>query len=173
MRDYEVDIEVAKQYIGYPNNYFRSIFESFAPGLWDNVPCSEIACCFSYLAGNVSKIYVSNYAEGLKNLYLSNNRFGHTPMLGAFVWFTYGSGTPEHTGRVIDFDSTTITTIEGNVGGGVVKRTYPIDSSLIYGYGYPLYTDEDIPVPDPPDPGPTPSVKSHLKVWMMTRRIPF
>lgn len=169
MKDYEADIAVAEQYLGYGNSYFASIFEEFAPGMWDGVPCSEIACCFSYLAGNLSKIFVSNYAEGLVNLYQQNGRFGYTPELGAFIWFDYGNG-PEHTGRVVDINGSTITTIEGNTNGGYVNKFYyDVSSPLIYGYGYPLYTDEEMPDPGPgpdpgPDPEPTPTTK---KKWLI------
>ena len=161
------------QYIGYPNSYFESIYREFA-GNWDGVPCSEIACCFSYLAGNLSKIYVSNYAEGLVDLYQQNGRFGTTPQPGAFIWFDYHDGNgPSHTGRVaaVDTENGIITTVEGNVGGIVRRLTYSIDYAYIYGYGYPNYTDEEMPDPPGPGPGPIPGEKKKMPVWMMTRRI--
>lgn len=147
MTDVEADIAQAEALIGYPNSYFYPICEEFAPGMWDNVPCSEIACCISYMAGNLSKIYVSNYAQGLVNLYQANNRFGNVPQLGAFIWFDYGDGNgPSHTGRVVDIDTANgiIYTVEGNVGGIVRRLSYVIGSSLIYGYGYPNYTGQQI-----------------------------
>lgn len=157
MKDYEADIACARSYIGYGNAYFESIFDEFARGMWDGVPCSEIACCFSYLAGNLNKILVSNYAQGLVDLYSNAGRFGHTPELGAFIWFDYGDGNgPSHTGRVVDYDDYTVYTVEGNVGGIVQALSYPRDSYLIYGYGYPYYTDEEMPGPSPPGPQPGP-----------------
>ena len=144
MTDVEKDISVMQEYIGYPNEYFHSIFDEFAPGMWDYVPCSEIACCWSYMAGNLEKIYVSNYAEGLYNLYRANGRFGSTPQPGAFIWFQYGSNTPEHTGRVVKIENGVVYTIEGNVGGIVQALSYPIDSWYIFGYGYPNYTNQQM-----------------------------
>ena len=169
MRDYEADIAKALSYVGYSDNYFHSIWSEFATG-WDGEECSEIACCISYKAGNLSKILVSNYAQGLVDRYQAAGRFGYTPALGAFVWFQYGSGTPEHTGRVVGIDGSIITTIEGNTNGGYVNKFYyDVSSPLIYGYGYPLYTDEEMPDPGPgpgpgPDPEPTPTTK---KKWLI------
>lgn len=146
MTDVEADVAQAEALVGYPNSYFAPIFAEFS-SLWDGVPCSEIACCISYMAGNLSKIYVSNYAQGLVNLYQANGRFGNVPQLGAFIWFDYGDGNgASHTGRVVDIDTANgiIYTIEGNVGGIVRRLSYAINSSLIYGYGYPNYTGQQI-----------------------------
>lgn len=144
MTDVEKDIEIAYSVIGYPNSYFAPIFAEFS-SLWDGVPCSEIACCISYMAGNLSKIYVSNYAAGLVSLYQQHNRFGHTPQKGAFIWFDYGDGAgPSHTGRVVNVENNIVYTIEGNVGGIVRALTYSINDPTIYGYGYPEYTGQQI-----------------------------
>lgn len=145
MKDYEADIDQAIKYLGLPNWYFREIFGKFASS-WDDVPCSEIACCVSFEAGNLSKIYVSNYAEGMYRLYDAAGRFDHAPKLGDFIWFDYGAGVPEHTGRVIAIDNVNnlITTIEGNTNGGYVNQfTYSINDPTIFGYGHPNYTDEE------------------------------
>lgn len=145
MKDYEADIDQAIKYLGLPNWYFKEIFGKFSSA-WDDVPCSEIACCVSFEAGNLSKIYVSNYAEGMYQLYNAAGRFDHTPKLGDFIWFDYGAGVPEHTGRVIEIDSVGgyITTIEGNTNGGYVNKfTYSINDPTIFGYGHPNYTDEE------------------------------
>lgn len=143
--DVQADIEMMNSVIGYPNSYFFPICEEMMPGLWDNVPCSEIACCISYMAGNLSKIYVSNYAQGLVNAFQAAGRFGTVPMLGAFIWFDYGDGQgPSHTGRVSAVENGVVYTVEGNVGGIVRSLSYPVGSSLIYGYGYPNYTGQQI-----------------------------
>lgn len=145
MKDYEADIDQAIKYLGLPNWYFRDIFGKFSSS-WDNVPCSEIACCVSFEAGNLSKIYVSNYAEGMYRLYDAAGRFDHTPKLADFIWFDYGAGVPEHTGRVIEIDNVNnlITTIEGNTNGGYVNKfTYSINDPRIFGYGHPNYTDQE------------------------------
>lgn len=145
MTDVQADLDMMQSVIGYPNSYFYPICEEMMPGLWDNVPCSEIACCISYMAGNLSKIYVSNYAQGLVNAYQAAGRFGNTPMPGAFIWFDYGDGQgPSHTGRVHRIENGIVYTVEGNVGGIVQALSYPVGSSLIYGYGYPNYTGQQI-----------------------------
>lgn len=138
MNDIDRDIQMAKSVIGKSNEYFKDIWLDFASG-WDNAPCTEIACCISYMAGNLSKIYVSNYAEGLANMYITNNRFSREAKLGDFVFFDYGTGIPNHTGRVIDVTSEMIITVEGNIDNTVVRREYYKDSYFIYGYGHPLY----------------------------------
>ena len=143
MTDREKDVAMAKSLIGKPNNYFKPIWQEFATG-WDGASCSETACCISYLAGNLDKIYVSNYAAGLVSRFKLNGRFGHDPALGAFIWFDYHDGNgPSHTGRVVGVYPTSVKTIEGNINNQVVSRTYYRDSAYIYGYGYPNYTDED------------------------------
>lgn len=150
MSQVQKDIETAKSLIGKSNNYFKDIWEEFASG-WDGQPCSEIACCISYLAGNIDTIPVSNYAEGLVNKFKELNQFGFKPSLGAFVFFTYDQFTgepriPEHTGRVINISDGMITTVEGNINREVVERSYYSDSTLIYGYGYPAYDEITLPV---------------------------
>lgn len=155
--DVQNDVAAALDVVGWPNSDFYYYWTHYVSGglPWDGESCSEIACCISYFGGNLSKIYVSNYAEGMYNLYLANNRFGHTPSLGAFIWFDYGAGVPEHTGRVVAIDNNagTITTVEGNVYNYVAEFTYSINDPTIFGYGYPNYTDQPTPPPTPPTPG--------------------
>lgn len=155
MTDVEADVQMAYDVIGWANSDFYQYWIQFAGGLpWDGYECSEIACCISYLAGNVSKIYVSNYAQGLVNLYQANNRFGHVAQKGAFIWFDYGDGNgPSHTGRVVDVSNGIVTTVEGNVYNYVAMFTYPEYSPIIYGYGYPNYDNQPVPTP-PPTPAP-------------------
>jgi hypothetical protein len=153
--DVDADCDMMQQVLGWPNADFYTIWLQFSGGLpWDGQSCSEIACCISYLAGNVSKIYVSNYAEGMARLYQANGRFGTTPSRGAFIWFDYDhDGIPDHTGRVYDVSNGIITTVEGNVYSYVAQFTYSVNDPSIYGYGYPNYDFDPVPVPPGPDPG--------------------
>ena len=82
-------------------------------------------------------------------------------------------GNSNHTGLVYKVDDTTVYTIEGNTsgatgvvanGGCVCKKSYPIGSSLIAGYGRPKYNDgftdgeiraEDKPAIEQEAPKPT------------------
>lgn len=172
MTDVEADVAMMQTYTGYNNSYFYPIWTQFAAGeLWDGESCSEIACCMSYLAGNISKIYVSNYAQGLASLFQSAGRFGSTPAVGAFIWFDYDNdGVPDHTGRVMSITGSNIHTFEGNVGGMTVQRDYAVGTSYIYGYGYPNYDNQ--PIPEPPDPPapPAPGGKHYLPFWRHKRR---
>lgn len=153
--DVDADCEMMMSVIGYPNSWFYPKWVQFASGaLWDGQSCSEIACCISYMAGNLSKIYVSNYAQGLADLFRANGRFGSTPSRGAFIWFDYdGDGVPDHTGRVYEIlQDGTIHTVEGNVGGLVRELYYAPGTSYIYGYGYPNYDNDPMINPDDPTP---------------------
>lgn len=155
MTEAQADVQAALDVVGWANADFYYYWINYvANGLpWDGQSCSEIACCISYFGGNLSRIYVSNYAEGLVNLYRAHNRFDNTPQLGDFIFFTYGSGLPEHTGRVVDISNGIITTVEGNVLTYVAQFYYPVDSPYIYGYGHPDYSDSPVPTPPTPTPG--------------------
>lgn len=143
----ERDVQVAESVIGKSNDFFKPIWNEFAAGYgWDGAPCSEIACCISYMAGNLDIIPVSNYAQGLVDKFKKAGMFGHEPVVGAFVFFDYKDGNGfSHTGRVIAVTGDYITTVEGNIGGKVVKRDYRKDTYYLGGYGYPDYNRVDIP----------------------------
>ena len=140
MTEREKDVEKALELIGKPDEYFKAVWAEFDPGYgWDGAECSEIACCISYLAGNIDTIPVANYAELLCNKFKNMGRFGKDPHAGDFIFFGYG--TPEHTGRVVNVTDYTITTVEGNVSDHVAKRYYARSNDWIYGYGYPEYAE--------------------------------
>lgn len=141
MTNVERDVQMAESVIGKPNDFFKPIWLEFASAYgWDGAPCSEIACCISYMAGNLDLIPVSNYALGLVEKFKAAGMFGHEPAVGAFIFFDYKDGNGfSHTGRVIGYDDHIVTTVEGNIGGKVVKRNYSRDAYLIGGYGYPDY----------------------------------
>ena len=159
MTDRERDIQIAESLVGKPNDFFKNIWLEFASAYgWDGAPCSEIACCISYMAGNLNKILVSNYAAGLVNKFKQAGIFGHEPAIGAFIWFDYKDGNgPSHTGRVIDVQGNYVFTIEGNIGGKVVRRSYLKDTYYIYGYGYPGYDDKPEQTQQTTEPEPTPT----------------
>lgn len=164
--------------IGWANSDFYNDWMSIDPNhIWDGQSCSEIACCITYYAGNKSisyvnsKIYLSNYAQGLVNLFQQHNRTATTPILGAFVWFDYGDGEGiSHTGRVVGMDANNIYTVEGNVGGRVVARTYPLNSPYIALYGWPNYDNQPVPDPPTPDP-PTPGFTAYKPYFRHQRRM--
>lgn len=166
--DVDADCDMMLDLVGYPNSWFYNKWIQFASGAaWDGESCSEIACCVSYMAGNISKIYVSNYAQGLISLFRANGRYGNSPSRGAFIWFDYdGDGIGDHTGRVYNVDNGIVYTFEGNVGGLTVLRQYYINDPTILGYGYPNYDNDPAPVP----PEPTPPKATYLPYWRHKRR---
>ena len=92
--------------------------------------------------------------------YKDEGRFGSYPVKGAQIYFkNTDTGNIVHTGIVIGFTDTTVTTIEGNSGYGGVGGTWCIEydrsSSRIFGYGYPKLRDLVVPDgPVPADPAP-------------------
>lgn len=81
-------------------------------------------------------------------------RSAYTPKPGDIVYFStgqYPSGGG-HVGIVEKVQGGRVYTIEGNTsgasgvvsnGGGVARKSYPLDYSSIYGYGNPKYETED------------------------------
>lgn len=159
MTDRERDVETAYSVVGQTNDFFKPMWLQFAPEYgWDGAPCSEIACCISYMAGNVNKIPISNYAAGLVAKFKAAGMFGKEPAVGAFIFFDYHDGNgPSHTGRVVAIKNGKVYTVEGNIGGKVVERSYIDGHAYIYGYGWPAYKQEEKPEPEPePEPEPKP-----------------
>jgi hypothetical protein len=62
---------------------------------------------------------------------------------GDLIFFDWNrDGTPDHVGIVLSSDRYSVNTIEGNAGespGKVKQNIYSISSTMIYGYGIPLY----------------------------------
>ncbi|MFJ4852384.1 CHAP domain-containing protein [Streptomyces sp. NPDC088730] len=74
----------------------------------------------------------------------ARDRWSEYPAIGSQVFFGPGGGS--HTGLVVGYDATTITTIEGNTntsgsaeGDGVYRKTRQRRAAYVYGYGYPAY----------------------------------
>ena len=86
------------------------------------------------------------------NYYIANKQYytrATKPQVGDQIFFG-NVGSSNHTGLVYKVDDTTVYTIEGNTsgsagvisnGGGVFKKSYPRNYSLIAGYGRPNYND--------------------------------
>lgn len=96
-------------------------------------------------------------------MYFRNAGQFHTagPQPGDQIFFTYSPGEVSHTGVVESVSGTTVTTIEGNTSDSVGRRSYPINSGTIYGYGRPDWSlldgvsDEDTAEdPEPVSPAP-------------------
>lgn len=93
--------------------------------------------------------------------YKAKGQVGTAPKLGAQIFFGKSQSELQHTGLVVDFDDTSVYTVEGNTGAKVnevKKKKYARNNSNIFGYGYPAFDDVDIePVKPTPTPTPTPT----------------
>ena len=64
----------------------------------------------------------------------------YEPTPGTIMFFDWeGDGVTDHTGIVQKCESGTVYTVEGNSGDECKQRSYPVGSSVIYGYGIPAY----------------------------------
>lgn len=154
--DVDADVQMMQDHLGYPNSWFNAnAWEDFAnPPPWDGESCSEIACCISYLAGNLSTIFVSNYAEGLWRLFDNAGRYytrTQGGQVGDFIWWDYDfDGIPDHTGRIMAIDPDgTIHTFEGNVTSVTITRPFSPNDPTIFGFGRPDYRYAPSPTPHP------------------------
>lgn len=63
-----------------------------------------------------------------------------TPEAGHIIFFDWeGDGLTDHVGIVERVENGTVYTVEGNSGDACRQNSYPIGSSVIYGYGIPAY----------------------------------
>ena len=64
----------------------------------------------------------------------------YEPQAGDLIFFDWGSdGSIDHVGIVEKCENGTVYTVEGNSGDACKQQSYPVGSSLIYGYGCPTY----------------------------------
>lgn len=64
-----------------------------------------------------------------------------TPAIGHQIFFKDSKGKIIHTGIVYKVDKTKVYTIEGNKSDSVKKCSYNLNSTKIYGYGCPYYSE--------------------------------
>ena len=66
----------------------------------------------------------------------------YEPQPGDIVYFRHDSETDSHHVGIVEFvENGILHTIEGNSGGIVKRRKYPLDADRIMGYGTPAYPD--------------------------------
>lgn len=80
------------------------------------------------------------YCQTIANNFMAIGQWGdrgYTNIVaGDTIFFDWqGDGHTDHIGLVIGTDGTNVYTVEGNAGDAVKLRSYPIGSSVIYGYG--------------------------------------
>ena len=64
----------------------------------------------------------------------------YEPQAGTIIFFDWESdGETDHVGIVEKCENGTVYTVEGNSNDSCRQKTYPVGSSLIYGYGVPAY----------------------------------
>ena len=63
----------------------------------------------------------------------------YKPAPGDIIFFTWSGGPLQHVGIVEKCNGKVVTTIEGNSTDACRRRTYPVGSSCIAGYGTPAY----------------------------------
>lgn len=84
------------------------------------------------------------YCQSVANWFQSNGRWGDRNftdlVAGDTIFFDWeGDGHTDHIGLVIGRDESKVYTVEGNSGDAVKCCSYPIGSSVIYGYGLMNY----------------------------------
>ena len=84
------------------------------------------------------------YCQTIANNFKANGQWGNRSYInvvaGDTIFFDWqGDGHTDHIGLVIGTDGTNVYTVEGNSGDAVKVKSYPIGSSVIYGYGLMNY----------------------------------
>lgn len=84
------------------------------------------------------------YCQTIANNFMAIGQWGnrgYTDLVaGDTIFFDWqGDGHTDHIGLVIGTDGTNVYTVEGNSGDAVKVKSYPINSSVIYGYGLMNY----------------------------------
>ena len=81
-----------------------------------------------------------NGAQGFKDRGQWADR-NYEPAPGTIIFFDWEcDGVTDHTGIVQKCENGTVYTVEGNLSDSCRTKTYPIGSSVIYGYyGIPVY----------------------------------
>ena len=115
------------------------------------------ACFTSYIAAECGCIQSgicprSALVDDWISFYKKQHRWAgrnYKPHSGDFILFDWeGDGAPDHIGIVESCDGKTVYTIEGNSRDVCRRKSYPVGSGLIYGYGCPNYSGKDTKAPE-------------------------
>lgn len=101
--------------------------------------------------------FSAGYFRSHGQFYTSN------PKPGDQIFFGSSISDCTHTGIVEKVDGSTVYTIEGNTSNRVARRSYPLNSRNIVGYGRPKYDAEESN-PTPVNPTPQPDKPTTLDV---------
>lgn len=141
---YARDLRNAGYYNGNKNGYaWCDVFVDWCfYKAWGKTIGQQLQCQTGNLGASCT--YSSQYYKNKGQFHKSN------PQPGDQIFFGIGSNVA-HTGLVYKVDKTKVYTIEGNTssasgvvanGGGVFKKSYPLNYNKIYGYGRPKYNDD-------------------------------
>lgn len=115
------------------------------------------ACFTSYIAAECGCIQSgicpkSALVDDWISFYKKQHRWAgrnYKPHSGDFILFDWeGDGAPDHIGIVESCDGKMVYTIEGNSRDVCKRKSYPVGSGLIYGYGCPNYSGKDTKIPE-------------------------
>ncbi|MFI7124771.1 CHAP domain-containing protein [Nonomuraea sp. NPDC050153] len=140
-------IELLQRQLGYADNGSSTKFgEWYGSTVEFDADYSSAPWCDMYLSWAAHKLgyqaWIGQFAWTVAHAkwFKEQHAWGKVPTPGALVFFDWsGSGKIDdidHVGVVTKVQGATIFTIEGNTGGGVVKRKERKTSSVV-GYGYP------------------------------------
>ncbi|MFJ4474826.1 peptidoglycan-binding protein [Streptomyces xanthochromogenes] len=157
-------IRIAKAEEGYQESWSNGHWtnhEKYAaqvPGLaWvseDEEPWCAVFTSWVAMQAGAASLYprTASCAEGVA-WFRARGRFSEFPVIGGQIFFGPGGGM--HTGLVISYTDSTVTTVSGNTntdgsaeGDGVYVKTYQRKSSYVYGYGIPAFP-EGVVLADP------------------------
>ena len=112
------------------------------------MPYQSRACFVSWCAnecGYIDAGIIPKYAGCVNGVQWFRDRGqwadgSYEPSPGTIIFFDWeGDGVTDHTGIVQKCENGTVYTVEGNSGDTCRTKTYPVGSSVIYGYGIPAY----------------------------------
>lgn len=171
-------LSVAKSQIGYR--------EGFSGGHWNNIekyagevpglawangqPWCAVFVSWVAMKAGAAELYPRTASCDVAGAWFKKaSRWSEYPAVGAQVFY----GTPsnlDHTGIVVAYDASTITTVEGNTndsgsreGDGVYLKTRPRQATNVVGYGYPKFP-EGIVAADPRFAGEAPATLRPNKI---------
>lgn len=138
-------IEIAQNEVGYreySDNHTKYGEWFGVQDEWCNIFVSW-ACNQAEISTDIvpKQSYVPTTYNWFKNKKLFKARGTYTPLKGDIVLFDYNkNGTPDHIGFVENVANNKLITIEGNKSKQVMRCTYDLNNTSIYGYCVPNYT---------------------------------
>ena len=135
-------IEIAESQIGNVGGEIYWRWYGFASRVpWCAIFVSWVADQAGYIEAGIIPMFASTSAgvQWFRNRGQWQGR-GYTPAPGDLIFFDWQQdGQVDHVGIVERVESGVIHTIEGNSSDSVRRRSYPLDSDRIFGFGVPVY----------------------------------